>query len=503
MTFNFATRDTPLLQQTLPYEATVSLGEELKAVWGMPQLTNLAVTQRDMWKASDEGETLDVDTLKERYGDLLDIERPMTDAEAKILYRGKRAEAIRQNILARGDSGGLGMAAKFGVAFLDVATDPLEVAIGLTTALAFPATGGTLGVRATKAFGEALLASAVTETAYYGLSKQQQLDYTMNEALLNISLGTLLGGGLGTILAPRIRTARDGVVIPTAREQELSRVALNQFVNDEAVNLAPFLRDLRGSTSLTSVRGVQFQPSYTADLSLPLTRAPLTTSVIGPDGTPFRYKTVQQADTVAAQVGGTVSRTPDGFYTVRQPIEGEFVRDPVGQPITFKTERAANKFIAATREGLLPADARAVNLSQPGRPSFGIAGGIPPERVAEIESGKANLEIPQGVNTREMELVSDPDQMLTDAVRSTMTRKGNRAYQELSQEYSEAALGKSQTAIDVQHKTDAEVSDAAEELEAYKLALGEDLAEEVNISDVEAAKVRGIEATMACMLGAA
>jgi len=503
MTFNFATRDTPLLQQTLPYEATVSLGEELKAVWGMPQLSSLAVTQRKLWKASDEGDVLDVDTLKSRYGDLLDIERPMTDAEAKILYRGKRSEAVRQNILARGDSGAWGMAAKFGVAFLDVATDPLEVAIGLSTALMFPATGGTLGIRATKAFGEALVASTATELAYYGMSKQQQLDYTMNEALLNVALGTLLGGGLGTILAPRIRTARDGSVIPTTREQDLGKVALNQFANDDAVNLAPFFRDLRGSTSLTSVRGVQFQPEYTRDLSLSLTRAPLTTSVIGPDGTPFRYKTVQQADTVAAQVGGTVSRTADGFYTVRQPIEGEFVRDPVGRPVTFNTERAANKFIDAAQEGLLPADARAVNLSQPGRPSFGIAGGISPERLAEIESGKADLQIPQGVNTREMELVSDAEQMLTDAVRSTMTRKGNRAYEELGREYSEAALGKSQTAIDVQHKTDAEVVEAAEELEAYKLALGEDLAEETAIADIEAAKIRGIEATMACMLGSA
>lgn len=503
MTFTFKTRDTPLLQQTLPYEATVSLGEELKAVWGMPQLSSLAVTQRKLWLASDDGDTLEVDVLKERYGDLLDIERPMTDAEAKLLYKGKRSEAIRQNILARGNSGGLGMAAKFGVAFLDVATDPLEVAIGLSTALMFPATGGTLGVRATKAFGEALAASAAAEVAYYGMSKQQQLDYTMNEALLNVSLGTLLGGGIGTVLAPRIRTARDGEVIPTTREQELAKVALNQFVNDDAVNLAPFFRDLRGSTSLTSVRGVQFQPDYTRDLSLPMTRAPLTTAVMGPDGTPFRYKTTQKAGRVAAQVGGTVSRTPDGTYNVRQPIEGDFVRDPVGRPVTFKTERAASKFIASARKGLLPEDAMVVDLSQPGQPSFAVAGGLSPERLAEIESGRADLQIPQGVNTREMELVSDPEQMLTDAVRSTMTRKGNRAYEELGREYSEAALGKSQTSIDVPHKADAELAEAAEELEAFKLALGEDLAEETTITEVEAAKIRGIKETMACMLGSA
>ena len=288
----FAIRETPLMQQTLPYEATVSLGEELKAVWGTPQLSSLLMTESDLLGARREGDVLSVEELRESYGDLLEIERPMTRAEVEILYRNKRKEAVRQNILARGDSGGWGAAAKFGVAFLDVATDPVELAIGLTTAIALPVTGGTLGVRFAKAAGEAFVASTVTETLYYGLSEHQQLDYTMNEALLNIGLGTLLGGAIGSVVSPRIRTARDGAFVPTSRETELSRVALNQFVNDEVVNFSPFLRDLRGSTSLTSVRGVEFQPEFSRSLTLPSTRAPLTTQVLGPDQTPMRFGTV-------------------------------------------------------------------------------------------------------------------------------------------------------------------------------------------------------------------
>lgn len=496
--FNFPVQETPLLKTVLPYEAKVSLGEELSAVWSTPQMSSLIGSEVGLFRAGLRGEDLPIEQLRAEYGSILEIEKPMSREEVEILARNRRKDLIRQNVLARGDSGGLGMAAKFGVALLDVATDPVELAVGFGTAALFPATGGTLGVRFARAAREAFVASAVTEAAYYGMSRHQQLDYTMNEALLNVTLGTLLGGGIGSVFGPRARGLRsDGTPLPTSREAELARVALNQFVNDEPVNFSPFLRDLRGSTSLTSVRGVEFQPEFSRSLTLPSTRAPVTTAVFGTDGTPVRYRSIQEAQEVADRLGGEVAQS-GGEITVRQPLEGDFVRGSTGTPVTFPNRRAADKFIATTREGLLPSDARSVEISPR---QFAIGGKMTDDVVREIESGNAALDVPRGVNTREMELVTDPEQALTDAVRTTMTTKGNDAYEEVAREYSGATLAKSETAIDAPRVD--EVSDAAEEIENFKLILGESIDEEAAINEATQARVRGIQETLACMVGTA
>ena len=496
--FTFPVQENPLIKATIPYEATVSLGEELAAVWSTPQMSGLLGAEFTRFVRGQQGEDLPVEQLRAEYGGILDIEKPMTRGEVETLARNRRKDLIRQNILARGDSGGWGAAAKFGVALLDVATDPVELAVGFATAALFPATGGTFGARFARAAREAFVASTVTEAAYYGLSRRQQLDYTMNEALLNITLVTLLGGGIGAAFGPRIRgTRKDGSVLPTSREAELARVALNQFVNDEPVNFSPFLRDLRGSTSLTSVRGVEFQPEFVRSLDLPSTRAPVTMTQLGPDGTPMRFRSVQQAQEAADFAGGEVVRA-NGEITVRQPIEADFVRGPTGTPTTFPNRRAAEKFIGAAREGLLPEDARVVEIAPR---QFAVAGNMTDEVAAAIEGGNSNLNIPRGVNTREIELVPNVDEAITAAARATMTRKGNAAYEDIAREYSDAALAKSETAIDTPKVENQEMSDAAEQIESFKLIVGDTIEEEAAIREAKEARIKGINETLACMIG--
>jgi hypothetical protein len=112
---------------------------------------------------------------------------------------------------------------------------------------------------------------------YYGLSKQLQLDYSMGEALLNVGVGTFLGGGIGTITgitARRINikeVARDSgvpddifpeqqriseadAVAETQRRnkntyknngvfggQRIGNVVLRQFVNDNEIDVSPVM----------------------------------------------------------------------------------------------------------------------------------------------------------------------------------------------------------------------------------------------------------------------
>lgn len=572
--FRFPVQEAPYLKAALPYEMKSTLGEELYQVYHTDQMTGLFQNQMGIAEANvytqeekdriwgytdvgwgerymaaptqeeklalleerkvlkekkkeveaeiaakyiDEGRMLDEEVLTSMYGDLLTIDRPMTPKEAEILYAGKTKEAIRNNILSRGE-GGIGAgAAKFGVAFLSVALDPIELGIGFLSALAVPWSGGTLGTRFAIGAAEGLAGSLMTEPLYYAMSRSQQLDYTMNEALLNIGLGTLLGGTIGGLFGPRfsgmdyggtvgnIRLRADGAPLPTSRETDAANIALRQFVNDEAVNLAPLLRDLRGSTSLTSVRGVEFQPEYARDL-LPTGRQepPATAIVLGPDGTPMRYDTVQKADAVAARFGGEVTRLPDDRYNVRRPIDGLFVRDPYGDALTFPTRRAADKFISSARKGLLPEGAIPVPLYREGfPPQFGVAGGIPTERVADIESGNASLDIPRGVNTREPTLVANPEQAISEAVKGVTFKQGARAYEDMGVEYATGQSPPTKTAIDIQHKADADLQEAEEQIEAFDQILGGDAPDVSEIDAQKNSRINGLKEAMACMVKAA
>ncbi|GAG34158.1 unnamed protein product, partial [marine sediment metagenome] len=157
--------------------------------------------------------------------------------------------------------------AMFGAGLANMATDPLEVAsmfipvVGAAGKAAAIARFGKVGGRVAVGATEGLVGSALTEPFYYGLSRQQQLDYTMSDALLNIGLGTIFGGGIGAIGGVLARAdvpvparvdgeparvdmpdAARGVDIDplTARiEREKANVALRQFANSQDVNVTP------------------------------------------------------------------------------------------------------------------------------------------------------------------------------------------------------------------------------------------------------------------------
>lgn len=234
--------------------------------------------QAETQRSIDEGRLQTSDSLNELYGDLdLNFDRPMTSGEASLLADNKRAEMIRQAIIAKGPSGLFPTLAKFGAGLAAMAVDPLEVAsmfipvVGVGGRAAAVARFGKVGGRVIVGAAEGFAGSALTEPLYFGLSRQQQLDYTMSDALLNVGLGTIFGGGIGAIggvLAradvptaakvdgepirvdlPKITKAVDDAVAAaravdidpiTARiEREKASVALRQFTNSQSVNVVP------------------------------------------------------------------------------------------------------------------------------------------------------------------------------------------------------------------------------------------------------------------------
>lgn len=156
-------------------------------------------------KMVDAGKLLSVDELNERFGDTLKFDEPTSLDVAEMLYKNKREEIVRDVIINKGLRGTKSYAALIAGSLAGVATDPIEVAVsfipyfGQARRAAAIARFGTIRGRAAIGAAEGLAGSLLTEPLYYGLSKQQQLDYSMGEALLNIGAGVLLGGGIGTI----------------------------------------------------------------------------------------------------------------------------------------------------------------------------------------------------------------------------------------------------------------------------------------------------------------
>ncbi len=156
-------------------------------------------------RAIEDSRLMDPKDLNEMYEGIVSFTEPTSPEEAKLLAQGKKEEIIRNAIISRSPSGFIPGAAKFGAGMIAMATDPVEVAtmfipivgpVGRAASVArFGAVKGRAAVGAVEGVGGALL----TEPLFYGLSKSQQLDYSMSEALFNVGAGVFLGGGLGTI----------------------------------------------------------------------------------------------------------------------------------------------------------------------------------------------------------------------------------------------------------------------------------------------------------------
>jgi hypothetical protein len=234
-------------------------------------------------KMIDDGRLLTVDALNDEYGDLYTFEKPQSREVAEMLVKNKREELIRNAILEKGLDDVSGYTALISGALLAAATDPVEVVaavipyFGPARRAATIARFGKVKGRTTIGAAEGLAGSLVTEPLYYGLSKQLQLDYSMGEALLNVGVGTFLGGGIGTITgitARRINikeVARDSgvpddifpeqqriseadAVAETQRRnkntyknngvfggQRIGNVVLRQFVNDNEIDVSPVM----------------------------------------------------------------------------------------------------------------------------------------------------------------------------------------------------------------------------------------------------------------------
>ena len=241
-------------------------------------------TERGRQLAVENGSVVSIEDLENRYaGYGLTFNRPMTEEEAALLAEGKRAEIIRNTIINAAPQGVLPAFAKFGAGIVAMATDPLEVAsmfipvVGQAGRAAAIARFGRVGGRTATGAIEGLVGSAITEPIYATLSRQQQLDYTMSDSLMNIGLGFVLGGGLGSLAGvmsrgdrPRVNVDAPDVEVPAiearavtperveqqeavAAQRPAAEAAIRQFANDNRVNVGELARSLGIQKEISSL----------------------------------------------------------------------------------------------------------------------------------------------------------------------------------------------------------------------------------------------------------
>ena len=198
-----------LIEQDLALETDPVKYEQLRSA--LEDIYAERETQKSIFyeQAVQAGRLQSPDQLREQFGDLLefDDDRFMAPAEAQLLYDNKKAEVIRNAIISRSPSGFIPGIAKFGAGMLAMATDPLEFSLMFvpfvgpgSRAAAVAKYGKTLGRARTGAI-EGVGGAILVEPFVYGMSKQQQLDYTMTEALFNVGAGGALGGVLSPLTA--------------------------------------------------------------------------------------------------------------------------------------------------------------------------------------------------------------------------------------------------------------------------------------------------------------
>lgn len=163
----------------------------------------------------------------------LEFDNDTTEEAVRILIERKRKENYRQQIHAR-SPGGVGLAAqKFAIAAGTTLADPYGMAMNFVPVVPEAryaswlnrARGpvGRLGVRAGAGGIEGAAGAAIYEPALYSAKQSEQADYDAMDSLINLSFGTVLGGGLHSIggaTADTVRSLR-GIEQPWVKKSAL------------------------------------------------------------------------------------------------------------------------------------------------------------------------------------------------------------------------------------------------------------------------------------------
>ena len=239
------------------------------------RLINQAIKQND-----EESPVLTVPQQKERIAAAevpLKPEEGLRQSTLDLLIERKQSELADRSAIAR--ASGWQSAGGFASGLVVSIFDPLNIATAYIP-IAGPARyaaqlatqttrAGRAGVRASFGAGQGLVGAAAIEPLVAYQAANEQADYTMMDTLMNLTLGTALGGGLhmgigaaGDAIAKSRQIRATGEAAKAAEEltpdqrTELIRTSIASAIEDRHPIVSPdmFLRrELMGSTALARV----------------------------------------------------------------------------------------------------------------------------------------------------------------------------------------------------------------------------------------------------------
>tara|TARA_R110000744_G_scaffold1254_4_gene4382 strand:- start:369 stop:1814 length:1446 start_codon:yes stop_codon:yes gene_type:complete len=186
---------------------------------------------------------IDKNILNEKYKYLgLQFDEDDTEFAAQSIADAKEIELSQQSMMNAGAGGFVEGTAKFGMGLVATMTDPLNIAsmvmFPALTGAKFYASAVKNGVTLTRLKGGArsgFLGSVAIEPIVYSQATQEQKDYNYTHSLLNVTAGTILGGGLHVFGG----TMKDIVKVATGNQKMKAKITELQNIqktdlNDEA-----------------------------------------------------------------------------------------------------------------------------------------------------------------------------------------------------------------------------------------------------------------------------
>ena len=190
---------------------SVRLGETLGAVaadnWNFNPVSSILLYQdilqerRNAIKQDDV--FIDRQELNTKYKNLgLFFEQDEPQSVVDIIVQEKKDELRRNSIIDRGSKGALPFAAKFLTGLGVSVLDPINIGVsfipvfGQARFAALAARQGFTKARAVRGTVEGAVGATLVEPIVYGVAQSVQADYDLMDSFLNITFGTLIGGGL-------------------------------------------------------------------------------------------------------------------------------------------------------------------------------------------------------------------------------------------------------------------------------------------------------------------
>lgn len=197
----------------------------------------------------------------------------MHESTAQILAERFDTRAARKMQIARGQGGFAMAASQLGVGLVASMMDPLNIAaafipvVGQARYASMIARSGKTSARLKRGLTEGAVGAVAVEPIVYGTARyEQNIDYTMADTLLNITFGTVLGGGLHVGFgAVGDALGRAG---PEVREAA-QKAAVAQAVSNKEIDVNPIMQADSTVRNHPAFRGEQEVPDWVTERGEP------------------------------------------------------------------------------------------------------------------------------------------------------------------------------------------------------------------------------------------